>query len=118
MNCCNNYQNCNCNTGNLSENNDKLKRELGDFVDLLRERVNDIAYDKNYQNIAESVSDVRLELANAIEQAYADIQNTRAGSTEFRPTEPYTGMQYFDTDLGKPIFWNDTVWVDASGETI
>lgn len=36
------------------------------------------------------------------------------GDTENRPAEPETGDQYFDTDLGMPIWWNGTIWVDAT----
>lgn len=36
------------NYNSLSENNDKLKRELSDFIDLLREKVSDAAFDKNF----------------------------------------------------------------------
>lgn len=44
------------------------------------------------------------------------------GPTENRPTY-YTrdyevGFQYFDTTLGKPIWWNNGKWVDATGATV
>ena len=29
-----------------------------------------------------------------------------------------TGYPHFDTTLGKPIWWNGTVWKDASGTTV
>jgi hypothetical protein len=28
------------------------------------------------------------------------------------------GRSYFDTDLGKPIWWNGTAWVDSSGTSV
>ena len=28
------------------------------------------------------------------------------------------GTYYFDTTLGKPIWWNGTAWVDATGATV
>lgn len=41
------------------------------------------------------------------------------GNTASRPSSILTvddaGFRYFDTDLGKPIFWNGTAWVDANG---
>ena len=118
MSRCNNIQNCTCSEGNLSDNNDKLKRELADFIDILRDRVSDIAFDNNYQNLLNVIASVKSDLDKAIEEAYEDIQNTRAGSTELRPIEPFIGMQFFDTDLGKPILWNGTAWVDSLGETV
>ena len=30
----------------------------------------------------------------------------------------FAGYQYFDTTLGKPIWWNGTEWVDATGVTV
>lgn len=36
----------------------------------------------------------------------------REGST--RPTTPQTGFQFFDTTIGKPIYWNGAAWVDAN----
>ena len=44
-----------------------------------------------------------------------------SGTTVNRPTIPAgsirTGIMYFDTTLGKPIWWNGSVWVDATGTT-
>lgn len=39
------------------------------------------------------------------------------GTTAQRPTLALTdaGFQYFDTDLGKPIYWTGAKWVDATG---
>lgn len=42
----------------------------------------------------------------------------KSGTTTQRPTTNLiVGMQYFDTTLGQPIWWNGTVWVDALGNT-
>ena len=35
-----------------------------------------------------------------------------------RPTDKYKGMCHFDTTLGKPIWWNGTAWVDATGASV
>jgi hypothetical protein len=37
------------------------------------------------------------------------------GTTEERPAGGLVGLQYYDTDIGKPIFWNGTRWTDAAG---
>lgn len=39
----------------------------------------------------------------------------QAGATGARPTGVATGYMFFDTTLGKPIWFNGTGWVDASG---
>ena len=49
------------------------------------------------------------------------VLTNRNGTTLQRPTSYMTndwqsfGYQYFDTILGKPIWWNGTEWVDALG---
>ena len=44
---------------------------------------------------------------------------TAAGATADRPAVGlYTGQYYFDTDLGIPIWYNGTDWVDATGTVV
>lgn len=39
-----------------------------------------------------------------------------AGPTADRPTlSLFVNQQYFDTDLGRPIWWNGSAWIDATG---
>ena len=41
------------------------------------------------------------------------------GDTASRPSaNKYIGLQYFDTTLGIPIWWNGTIWVNASGTQV
>ena len=42
------------------------------------------------------------------------------GATSGRPERAgvISGYEYFDTTLGKPIYWNGTAWVDATGITV
>ena len=48
------------------------------------------------------------------------VQVERKGTTAQRPTgaSRYTGVQYYDTTLLKPIWWNGTNWKDAVGTTV
>ena len=46
------------------------------------------------------------------------VQRIRTGTTAKRPTDVTIGLQYFDTTLGKPIWWNGTAWVDATGTVV
>lgn len=52
------------------------------------------------------------------------ILTNRNGTTHQRPnnqlddTWESIGFQYFDTTLGKPIWWNGTGWVDATGSNV
>jgi hypothetical protein len=45
---------------------------------------------------------------------------TQSGTTAERPTSfLWVGRFYFDTTLGKPIYWKSSgVWVDATGATV
>ena len=45
----------------------------------------------------------------------------KKGTTAQRPANPQIGMRYYDTTLlptGKPIEWNGTSWVDATGAIV
>lgn len=42
----------------------------------------------------------------------------KCGSSTLRPTTPRKYFEYFDTTLNKPIYWNGTAWVDATGQTV
>lgn len=40
------------------------------------------------------------------------------GNTANRPESPATFATYFDTTLGKPIWYDGVNWVDATGATV
>lgn len=43
----------------------------------------------------------------------------RSGTTAQRPTTgKFVGMEYYDTSLNKPVYWNGTAWKDAMGTTV
>jgi len=41
-----------------------------------------------------------------------------SGATGARPVTPVTGQSFFDTTLGKPIWFDGTNWIDASGTEV
>lgn len=43
-----------------------------------------------------------------------------SGATADRPTggNRFLYLNYFDTDLGIPIWWDGTNWIDATGATV
>lgn len=50
---------------------------------------------------------------------YKKIPYVDFGVTADRPaTRLVVGQSYFDTTLGKPIWWKGAVWVDATGATV
>lgn len=83
-----------------------VKKELNDYVrkaDVSDVSVTKEAYDTKVQELESKISTLKSKLATA-----ATIQS---GTTEQRPTENLvTGMTYFDTTLGVPVFWNGTEW--------
>jgi hypothetical protein len=43
----------------------------------------------------------------------------QSGTTANRPTaNRWTGRTYFDTTLGRPIWWNGTDWIRADGVVV
>lgn len=45
----------------------------------------------------------------------AAYQRVHAGASAERPANPKTGQMFFDTTLGKPVWWDGAQWVDATG---
>ncbi len=44
--------------------------------------------------------------------------NPPFNTTANRPLNPKNGEQYFDSTVGKPIWFNGTIWVDSSGNGV
>lgn len=81
-----------------------------------------MAYSKTVWNNL-SVPALNADNLNKIEQGIADAHNliensTLGGTTGQRPDTPKLGQNYFDTTLGKPIWWTGSNWVDVLGETV
>lgn len=47
-----------------------------------------------------------------------DVVAPVSGATGSRPTPTIVGQVFFDTTLGKPVWWRGAVWVDATGATV
>lgn len=48
----------------------------------------------------------------------ANLVTNKCNNTYRRPTGVGKGTMYFDTDLGKPIWWQGSIWVDATGTEV
>lgn len=61
-------------------------------------------------------------ILNAQQATHMAVEAARAigmhGTSAQRPSSPSTGMIYFDETLGKPIWWNGSDWVDATGTVL
>lgn len=60
----------------------------------------------------------RVKFANASGASTMLQFSFYRGSSSGRPTNAVIGEAYFDTTLGKPIWFNGTNWVDATGATV
>jgi hypothetical protein len=50
--------------------------------------------------------------------AFVQAAANAGGTTAQRPGTPVLYQNYFDTTLGKPIWYNGSVWKDATGATV
>lgn len=55
---------------------------------------------------------------NGVYRPWKKVQLATSSDTINRPTRIVAGQQHFDTTLGKPIWYNGTVWIDATGTTV
>lgn len=53
-----------------------------------------------------------------LDATYASIPIRIGGTTAQRPVTPPQFTEYFDTTLGKPVWYYGTLWKDASGATV
>jgi hypothetical protein len=49
---------------------------------------------------------------------WSDRTVIESGTTAARPASPRTGETYLDLDINKPIWYNGTNWIDATGTTV
>lgn len=56
---------------------------------------------------------------NNLDSFLTAISTPGFGITADRPTQSLQiGQQFYDTTLGIPVYWNGTVWKNASGTTV
>jgi hypothetical protein len=75
---------------------------------------------------AANPGDIRLSITGLIPLVrvvsgvgiFDPTSSTGAGATASRPAGPNVGAQFYDTTLGKPIWWNGTNWLDAAGTIV
>ena len=71
----------------------------------------------NQQNDTLSGFGTRIDdVEETVESFIAD--RPISGTTGQRPVVGTVGYIYFDTTLGKPVWWNGTAWVDATGTAV
>jgi hypothetical protein len=67
-----------------------------------------------------AIASVNSEWRNFFGSVYnVCLASTMSGTTANRPTKLlWTGRNYFDTTLGKPIWYKTAGWVDATGAAV
>lgn len=69
-----------------------------------------------------SASTVGIVLDSHVSQGAVLVRPFRtlgaAGTTAQRPTLRPIGFAYFDTTLGRPVWWNGAAWVDGAGTVV
>lgn len=67
------------------------------------------------QTLYKGVMDGLQKFASVVNAAMSSVDY---GSTGARPSGPRVGNTYFDVTLNKPVWWNGTHWVDATGTNV
>lgn len=57
------------------------------------------------------LTDLPTDALQVVNRKYVNLNGATAG----RPTGSVLGQFYFDTTIGKPIWWSGSTWVDATG---
>jgi hypothetical protein len=75
-----------------------------------------IVYDQRY--IDQLNNALRLYF-NQIDNFTQNVTVPASGTTANRPTERLqVGQYYFDTTIGRPIWYNGTNWINAAGTVV
>lgn len=86
--------------------------------------------EQNFKDLETKIQDLSIELGHVktdlntalnqfmdfIKDTYKQLLPTMSnGATDNRPSDVNAGYMYFDTTINKPIWYNGTRWVDATG---
>lgn len=65
-----------------------------------------------------AIMDVSGQMAMRDSGGWGYLSKDLSGTTSARPSVKHAGMCYFDSTMNKPIWWNGSKWVDATGATV
>ena len=58
------------------------------------------------------------ETGDVTKKMFDEVSQMVGGAGSTRPSSPSTGTVFFDTSIGKPIWWSGSAWVDATGTSV
>lgn len=92
-----------------------IKSEVTDFShEHVKAEISDFTHNHTKSDVTDFAhAHVKSEISD-----FAHTHTPNSGDTSSRPTTSETGLMYFDITLGKPIWWNGSAWVDATGTTV
>ena len=75
-----------------------------------------VVYDQRY---VDQLNNALRLYFNQIDNFTQNVTIPPSGATADRPTERLeVGQYYFDTTIGRPIYWNGTNWINAAGTVV
>jgi hypothetical protein len=60
------------------------------------------------------LTDTPTDALSVVNRKYVTLN----GTTNSRPTSSILGQYYFDTTIGRPIWWNGSAWIKADGTVV
>ena len=76
-----------------------------DVVQIIKQYLNGAGFTHR------KITDTPTDTLSVVNRKYVNLNGTSAN----RPTSSIVGQFYFDTTLNKPLWWNGTGFVDATG---
>lgn len=103
-----------------------INREDTNLISSIRNNtlVKDIVKYIDYEdiptlNMVANLGGVSIEYIKGKPVISGDMYVSKMGTTQERPANIINkGFQYFDTTINKPIFWDGSKWIDATGATV
>lgn len=103
----------------MKEENNKTESNQNKDV-ALKKMVKEIAAETVREELksglftARKLTDTPTDSLSLVNRKFVTLN----GVTGSRPTSSILGQYYFDTTLGRPVWWDGSTWVDADGTPV
>ena len=106
----------------LVQESSKYETKLEDVKKMLYMIEKLLGHEVQYDipvNMVANLGGVFIEYIKGKPVISGDMYVSKMGTTQERPANIINkGFQYFDTTINKPIFWDGSKWIDATGATV